>query len=68
SLSTTAKRRMRTSREEMAILESYYKNNPNPSQQEKQHISQVVQMAEKSVHFWFQNRRAKDNKRKRILE
>ncbi|OBZ86008.1 hypothetical protein A0J61_05946 [Choanephora cucurbitarum] len=67
-LSTKAKRRMRTSREEAAILESYYKQNPNPNSELKQEIAEVVNMGARNVHFWFQNRRAKDNKRKRLLK
>ncbi|KAI8380734.1 Homeodomain-like protein [Blakeslea trispora] len=67
-LSTKAKRRMRTSREETAILESYYKQNPNPNHERKQEIAEAVNMGARNVHFWFQNRRAKDNKRKKMLK
>ncbi|RCH98893.1 hypothetical protein CU098_011235 [Rhizopus stolonifer] len=68
TLSTKAKRRMRTSREETAILESYYKQNPNPNQEQKQEIAEAVKMGVRNVHFWFQNRRAKDNKRKKLIK
>ncbi|KAK4515634.1 uncharacterized protein ATC70_010585 [Mucor velutinosus] len=63
SLSTVAKRRMRTSKEEMAILEHYFSQNRNPNTEKKKEIAKAVQMTEKSVHFWFQNRRAKENKK-----
>ena len=53
-LSTKAKRRMRTSREEAAILESYYKQNPNPNSELKQEIAEVVNMGARNVHFWYQ--------------
>ncbi|KAI8997770.1 hypothetical protein BDB01DRAFT_772381 [Pilobolus umbonatus] len=68
SLSTTAKRRMRTSREEIIILEGHYRKNPNPNQEEKKEIAKEVQMGARNVHFWFQNRRAKDNKKRRLIE
>lgn len=89
SLSTKARRRMRTSLEETAILESYYVKNPNPNHEQKEEIANVVKMGSKSVHFWyisiyniymliltglyqtynrFQNRRAKDNKKRKLLQ
>lgn len=52
SLSTKAKRRMRTSKEETAVLEDYYSKNPNPNQEQKQEIANVVQMGVRNVHFW----------------
>ncbi|KAI7895806.1 Homeodomain-like protein, partial [Mucor mucedo] len=67
SLSTKARRRMRTSREETAILEDFYNKNPNPSNGEKAEIANTVKMGPRNVHFWFQNRRAKDNKRRKMI-
>ena len=52
SLSTTARRRMRTSKEEIIILESFYDKNPNPNQEQKEDIAKVVKMGSKNVHFW----------------
>lgn len=52
SLSTVARRRMRTSREEMLILEEQYRKNPNPNQKEKDKIAERLQMGSKNVHFW----------------
>ncbi|CAO0794960.1 unnamed protein product [Mucor circinelloides] len=66
SLSTVAKRRMRTSKEEMAILEHYFCQNRNPNTEQKKEIAKSVQMTERSVHFWFQNRRAKENKKSKM--
>ncbi|KAG2213576.1 hypothetical protein INT46_002282 [Mucor plumbeus] len=66
SLSTVAKRRMRTSKEEMAILEQYFAQNRNPNNNQKREIAAAVQMSERSVHFWFQNRRAKENKKNKL--
>lgn len=67
SLSTKARRRMRTSKEETAILESFYSKNPNPNSEQKQEIAEAVKMGAKNVHFWFQNRRAKDNKKRKLI-
>lgn len=53
SLSTVAKRRMRTSKEEMAILEQYFVQNRNPNNDQKKEIATVVQMSERSIHFWY---------------
>lgn len=53
SLSTVAKRRMRTSKEEMAILEQYFAQNRNPNNNQKREIAAAVQMSERSVHFWY---------------
>lgn len=53
SLSTVAKRRMRTSKEEMIILEHYFSQNRNPNNEQKKEIAKAVQMTEKSVHFWY---------------
>lgn len=52
SLSTTAKRRMRTSREETAILEGFYSKTPNPNNEQKEEIAKVVNMGARNVHFW----------------
>ncbi|GAN10509.1 hypothetical protein MAM1_0363d10050 [Mucor ambiguus] len=66
SLSTVAKRRMRTSKEEMVVLEHYFSQNRNPNTEQKKEIAKAVQMTDRSVHFWFQNRRAKENKKSKI--
>ncbi|KAI9250630.1 hypothetical protein BY458DRAFT_26046 [Sporodiniella umbellata] len=66
-LSTIAKRRMRTSREEMAVLDEQYRKNPNPNLEEKKEIAHKLKMGVKNVHFWFQNKRAKENKNKKLL-
>lgn len=52
-LSTIARRRMRTSREEMATLDEFYRKNPNPNQEEKKEIAKIVHMGPKNVHFWY---------------
>jgi hypothetical protein len=53
SLSTVARRRMRTSREEIAVLDEYYRKNPNPNQEEKKEIANLLKMGTKNVHFWY---------------
>lgn len=53
SLSTVAKRRMRTSKEEMIILEQNFAQNRNPNNNQKSEIATAVQMSERSVHFWY---------------
>jgi hypothetical protein len=52
SLSTKAKRRMRTTREETAVLEDFFNKNPNPNQVQKEEIATTVQMGVRNVHFW----------------
>lgn len=52
SLSTKARRRMRTSREETAILEDFYSKNSNPNNDQKQEIANTVKMGPRNVHFW----------------
>lgn len=56
SLSTVARRRMRTSKEEMAVLDEYYRKNPNPNQEEKKEIANLLKMGTKNVHFWYAER------------
>lgn len=53
SLSTKARRRMRTSREETAILEDFYNKNPNPNNDQKAEIAYAVKMGPRNVHFWY---------------
>ncbi|KAG2205817.1 hypothetical protein INT47_004000 [Mucor saturninus] len=52
SLSTKARRRRRTTREEAAILEDFYSKNPNPNYKQKEIIAGVVNMGPRNVHFW----------------
>ncbi|KAI8884026.1 hypothetical protein K501DRAFT_248576 [Backusella circina FSU 941] len=68
TLSTKAKRRMRTTREETEILERFFADNTNPSNEQKIKIASIVQMGPKNVHFWFQNRRAKDNQKRKMIK
>ncbi|KAI8880423.1 hypothetical protein K501DRAFT_275585 [Backusella circina FSU 941] len=67
-LSTKAKRRMRASREELAILESHYTKNNKPTKEQEASIAKLVNMEPKNVYFWFQNRRAKDKKNKKAQQ
>jgi hypothetical protein len=55
TLSTMAKRRMRTTREETEVLERYYAENTNPTNEQKSKIAEIVQMGPKNVHFWYDN-------------
>ncbi|KAI8816610.1 homeobox domain-containing protein, partial [Fimicolochytrium jonesii] len=52
-------KRARATPEQLAILEETFKTHPSPNAHLRELLSHKVQMSERSVQIWFQNRRAK---------
>ncbi|KAI9291940.1 homeobox-domain-containing protein, partial [Neoconidiobolus thromboides FSU 785] len=52
-------RRSRASREQVAILEESFKSNNQPSAKARELLAKKLNMPERTVQIWFQNRRAK---------
>ncbi|CDH61548.1 predicted protein [Lichtheimia corymbifera JMRC:FSU:9682] len=58
ALSTPARRRARTTRRQLQILERFYNGQTAyPDKKQKQQLARLVGFTEESVHFWFQNHR-----------
>ncbi|KAJ1973565.1 hypothetical protein H4R35_004047 [Dimargaris xerosporica] len=55
------KRRYRASPYQVRLLESFFNQDETPDSMKRDFIAQHVDMPVKSVHIWFQNRRAKKN-------
>ncbi|KAK6385870.1 Homeobox protein yox1 [Exophiala oligosperma] len=68
SKSGTKARRKRTSPQDHAILETAYQKNSKPDKAERVHIVSQVNMSEKEVQIWFQNRRQNDRRRSKPLQ
>ncbi|RMZ76262.1 hypothetical protein DV737_g4878, partial [Chaetothyriales sp. CBS 132003] len=66
-LAQKAKRR-RTSPHDHAILEAAYQTNSKPSKEERANLVSQVQLGEKEVQIWFQNRRQNDRRRSKPLQ
>ncbi|RMZ89749.1 hypothetical protein DV736_g3005, partial [Chaetothyriales sp. CBS 134916] len=62
-----AKRR-RTSPHDHAVLEAAYQANSKPSKEERANLVSQVQLGEKEVQIWFQNRRQNDRRRSKPLQ
>ncbi|KAG9775988.1 hypothetical protein KCU88_g5009, partial [Aureobasidium melanogenum] len=62
-----AKRR-RTSPQDHAILEAAYQKNSKPDKAERALIVSQVELGEKEVQIWFQNRRQNDRRRSKPLQ
>ncbi|EXJ83242.1 hypothetical protein A1O1_06861 [Capronia coronata CBS 617.96] len=62
-----AKRR-RTSPRDHAILEAAYQKNSKPDKTERARIVDQVELGEKEVQIWFQNRRQNDRRRSKPLQ
>ncbi|EXJ77157.1 hypothetical protein A1O3_10315 [Capronia epimyces CBS 606.96] len=62
-----AKRR-RTSPQDHAILEAAYQKNSKPDKAERAQIVSQVELGEKEVQIWFQNRRQNDRRRSKPLQ
>ncbi|KAI8812321.1 hypothetical protein BJ742DRAFT_878978 [Cladochytrium replicatum] len=54
------KKRHRATPSQLAVLESHFRYDPSPTPETREEISKRIQMNEKSIHIWFQNRRAKE--------
>ncbi|BFZ54052.1 hypothetical protein PYCC9005_001083 [Savitreella phatthalungensis] len=53
------KKRQRATPEQLVVLEEAFAVNPNPNAKMREAISGEINMTERSVQIWFQNRRAK---------
>ncbi|KAF2774127.1 FAD/NAD(P)-binding domain-containing protein [Teratosphaeria nubilosa] len=60
-------KRKRTSPEDQAILEAAYKRDPKPDKAARLELVQQVQLGEKEVQIWFQNKRQSSRRRSRPL-
>ncbi|KAI9678591.1 MAG: hypothetical protein M1817_005648 [Caeruleum heppii] len=52
-------KRQRATQDQLATLEVEFNSNPTPSALVRERIAQDINMTERSVQIWFQNRRAK---------
>ncbi|KAI9793837.1 MAG: hypothetical protein M1816_007089 [Peltula sp. TS41687] len=52
-------KRQRATQEQLATLEVEFNKNPTPTAAVREKIAQEINMTERSVQIWFQNRRAK---------
>ncbi|ROT38981.1 homeo protein [Sodiomyces alkalinus F11] len=52
-------KRQRATQEQLTILEMEFNKNPTPTAQVRERIAEEIDMTERSVQIWFQNRRAK---------
>jgi len=57
--STNNKKRTRATPEQLAILEDTFKTNTSPNSKVREALAEKVNMSERSIQIWFQNRRAK---------
>ncbi|KIV84037.1 hypothetical protein PV11_06012 [Exophiala sideris] len=68
STSASKAKRKRTSPQDHAVLEAAYLKNSKPDKAERQLIVGQVNMTEKEVQIWFQNRRQNDRRRSKPLQ
>jgi len=52
-------KRQRATQEQLVTLEAEFNKNPTPTAVVRERIAQEINMTERSVQIWFQNRRAK---------
>ncbi|KAH3899491.1 Yhp1p SCDLUD_004936 [Saccharomycodes ludwigii] len=62
------RKRRRTSKQELSILETEFNNNPTPTKDKRHEIALKCNMSEQSVQIWFQNKRQNVKKRKLKLK
>ncbi|KAL1921726.1 uncharacterized protein VTP21DRAFT_10368 [Calcarisporiella thermophila] len=58
-VSPKSRKRMRTTPEQLAILQQIFAANPTPNSHLRLHIARHLDLPLRSVQIWFQNRRAK---------
>ncbi|ORY20187.1 Homeodomain-like protein, partial [Neocallimastix californiae] len=51
--------RSRATPEQLAILEATFEKNTSPNSKLREALAEKVNMSERSIQIWFQNRRAK---------
>ncbi|KAL4764024.1 homeobox domain-containing protein [Aspergillus foveolatus] len=52
-------KRQRATQDQLVLLEMEFNKNPTPTAATRERIAQEINMTERSVQIWFQNRRAK---------
>ncbi|KAI9276898.1 hypothetical protein BDA99DRAFT_545074 [Phascolomyces articulosus] len=57
--STTTKKRTRATAEQLTVLEDTFAVNVSPNSKLRKQLAERLQMSERSIQIWFQNRRAK---------
>ncbi|KAK5746830.1 Homeobox protein yox1 [Elasticomyces elasticus] len=60
-------KRKRTSMEDQSVLEEAYKRDPKPDKAARMEIVKIVNLGEKEVQIWFQNRRQSSRRKSRPL-
>lgn len=53
------KKRQRATQDQLTVLEMEFNKNPTPTANVRDRIAEEINMTERSVQIWFQNRRAK---------
>ncbi|ORZ01209.1 hypothetical protein BCR43DRAFT_512112 [Syncephalastrum racemosum] len=56
---TPARKRTRATAEQLAVLEDTFAVNVSPNSKLRKQLAERLQMSERSIQIWFQNRRAK---------
>lgn len=56
---TTTRKRTRATAEQLAVLEETFAVNVSPNSKLRKQLAERLQMSERSIQIWFQNRRAK---------
>ncbi|KAI9313841.1 hypothetical protein BX666DRAFT_1974127 [Dichotomocladium elegans] len=56
---SAARKRTRATAEQLAVLEDTFAVNVSPNSKLRKQLSEKLQMSERSIQIWFQNRRAK---------
>ncbi|KAI7850579.1 homeobox domain-containing protein [Circinella umbellata] len=54
------RKRTRTSPNQLSVLENTFTVNPSPNGRMREQLSRQLNMTERSIQIWFQNRRAKE--------
>ncbi|CAO3610396.1 unnamed protein product [Cunninghamella blakesleeana] len=57
--SSAVRKRTRATAEQLAVLEDTFAANVSPNSKLRKQLSERLQMSERSIQIWFQNRRAK---------
>nr|XP_023029631.1 homeobox protein Hox-C11a-like [Leptinotarsa decemlineata] len=68
--STTAgtKKRKTFSKYQLTELETHFSLNPYPSKEEIENLGAVMEVSKKRLRIWFQNKRQRVSRRKKLLE
>ena len=56
-------KRQRATQDQLVTLEVEFNKNPTPTAATRERIAQEINMTERSVQIWFQNRYAPDERR-----